>query len=412
MKQTWRWFGPQDTVSLANIVQAGATGVVTALDHIGTGEPWPLADIQARKEMIQAAGLSWEVVESVPLHNDIKTRSGNYLQFIENYKESIRNLGACGIHCICYNFMPVVDWTRTSLNYSLPNQSEALRFEMVDFAAYDLFVLKRPEAAHSYNTEVIKLAQERFAAMSQADITSLEENIIAGLPGGEGSYDRTGILSAIEEFASIGNDRYRQNLISFLSEVIPAAELAGVQMAIHPDDPPFSLCGLPRVVSTADDARTLLNEVPSYANCLTMCAGSYGARSDNDLVAMVNEFGSRIHFVHLRNIKREQHGSFHESEHLDGDNDIVGLVQALLSEENKRRVDNGTENNRDANRAHEIPMRPDHGHTLAAELGDPNIRPGYSFAGRMKGLAELRGVIHTVERLSGEKSNERTAAKS
>lgn len=385
MKQTWRWFGPEDTVSLANIVQAGATGVVTALDHIATGDPWPLADVQARKKMIEDAGLRWEVVESVPLHNDIKTRSGAYQQLIENYKESIRNLGQCGIHCICYNFMPVVDWTRTSLNYLLPNQSEALRFEIVDFAAYDLYVLERPGADKSYSEEVMQQAEQRFADMSPTEITSLEKNIIAGLPGGEGSYDRAGILATIEEFASISNTDYRQNLVSFLREIIPVAEAADVHMAIHPDDPPFSLFGLPRVVSTADDARALLDEVPSAANGLTMCAGSYGARSDNDLVAMVKEFGSRIYFVHLRNIKREEHGSFHESEHLDGDNDIVGLVQALLSEESAS--------------GQGIPMRPDHGHTLANELDDENVRPGYSFAGRLKGLAELRGVIHTIERL-------------
>jgi mannonate dehydratase len=394
MKQTWRWFGPEDTVTLANIVQAGATGVVTALDHIVTGEPWPLADIQARKKMIEEAGLSWEVVESVPLHNDIKTGSGNYLQLIENYKESIRNLGQCDIRCICYNFMPVVDWTRTSLNYALPNKSEALRFEMVDFAAYDLHVLQRPGAEQSYSSDIAEQAKIRFDSMSQADIGILEKNIIAGLPGGEGSYDRAGILSTIEKFASIDTEDYRQNLLNFLNEIIPAAEEAGVQMAIHPDDPPFSLFGLPRVVSTADDARALLEKVPSVANGLTMCAGSYGARSDNDLVAMVREFGPRIYFVHLRNIKREKHGSFYESEHLDGDNDIVGLVQALLSEERDRSAKLKPET--------EIPMRPDHGHTLASELGDPAIRPGYSFAGRMKGLAELRGVIHTVELLSSE----------
>lgn len=391
MKQTWRWFGPEDTVTLANIVQAGATGVVTALDNIATGDAWPLTDIRARKEMIEATGLQWEVVESVPLHNDIKTRTGDYLQHIENYKESIRNLGECGIRCICYNFMPVVDWTRTSLNYSLPNRSEALRFEMVDFAAYDLLVLKRPGAEQSYTAAVLKLARERFSSMIDTDITELEKNIIAGLPGGEGSYDRSGILATIEEFASFGNDRYRENLIAFLTAIVPVAESANVQMAIHPDDPPFSLFGLPRVVSTADDARTLLNEVPSSANGLTMCAGSYGARSDNDLVAMVREFGSRIYFVHLRNIKREEHGSFHESEHLDGDNDIVGLVQALLSEEKNRSADKASQL--------EIPMRPDHGHTLADELNNPDIRPGYSFAGRMKGLAELRGVIHTIQRM-------------
>lgn len=396
MKQSWRWFGPDDSVSLANIVQAGASTVVTALDHIATGDPWPLADIQKRKAMIEAAGLKWEVVESVPLHNDIKTRTGNYLQLIENYKESIRNLGQCNIQCICYNFMPVVDWTRTSLNYSLPNQSEALRFEMVDFAAYDLFVLERLGAEKSYNEELISLAKDRFAAMSAIDIANLEQNIIAGLPGGEGSYDRSGIKRTIEEFASISNEDYRKNLISFLREIIPVAEESGVQMAIHPDDPPFSLFGLPRVVSTAADARALLSEVPNEANGLTMCAGSYGARSDNNLVDMVKEFGARIYFVHLRNIKRETHGSFHESEHLEGDNDIVGLVQALLNEERSRAAKSEAKNYQEL----EIPMRPDHGHTLGDELDDPDIRPGYSFAGRMKGLAELRGVIHTVERLS------------
>jgi len=396
MKQTWRWFGPEDTVSLANIVQAGATGVVTALDHIATGQPWPLTDIRERKTMIEESGLTWEVVESVPLHNDIKTRSGAYREQIENYKESIRNLGNSGIRCICYNFMPVVDWTRTSLNYALDNQSEALRFEMVDFAAYDLFVLQRPGAENSYDANIIEQAEKRFAAMSSAELSNLEKNIIAGLPGGEGSYDRAGILNAIEEFSSIGNENYRRNLVAFLREIIPVAELAGVQMAIHPDDPPFSLFGLPRVVSTAEDARTLLAEVPSPSNGLTMCAGSYGARSDNDLVAMVKEFGSRIYFVHLRNIKREDNGSFHESEHLDGDNDIVGLVQALLTEERVRKAQHNTEEKQDV----QIPMRPDHGHTLADELGNPSIRPGYSFGGRMKGLAELRGVIHTLETLT------------
>jgi mannonate dehydratase len=391
MKQTWRWFGPNDTVSLENIVQAGATGVVSALDHIATGKTWPIADIETHKRLIEQAGLVWEVVESIPLHNDIKTRSGNFQQLIENYKESIKNLGKCGIHCICYNFMPVVDWTRTNLNYSLPNQSEALRFEMVDFAAYDLFVLKRPGADKSYSKAVLDLSGERFASMEASEIESLEKNIIAGLPGGEGSYDRDGILTTIEKFALIGNENYRRNLILFLKEIVPTAESVSVQLAIHPDDPPFSLFGLPRVVSTARDARMLLDAVPSSANGLTMCAGSYGARSDNDLVGMVEEFGSRIHFVHLRNIKREEHGSFHESEHLDGDNDIVGLVQALLKEEKKRSSRNGLN--------HEIPMRPDHGHTMADELGNPDIRPGYSFAGRMKGLAELRGVIHAVENI-------------
>ena len=336
MEETWRWFGPTDTVTLEQIRQAGATGIVTALDHVPTGEAWSAADIDARRILIEEAGLAWSVVESVPLHNDIKTRSGEYRRFCENYKESIRNLGAAGIHRVCYNFMPVVDWTRTNLNYELPNTAQALRFEMTDFAAYDLFVLERDGAKDSYSDVVIAHATERFEAMSPEARAALEKNIIAGLPGGEGSYDRDSIRDAIEQFSKLGNDRYRANLTAFLDEIIPVAEEAGVVMAIHPDDPPFSLFGLPRVVSTAADARALLGAVPSPSNGLTMCAGSYGARGDNDLVAMIREFHDRIHFVHLRNIKREEDGSFYESDHLDGDNDIVGIVNALLDEEQQR----------------------------------------------------------------------------
>jgi len=387
MEETWRWFGPSDTVTLEKIRQAGATGIVTALDHVPTGEAWPAVDIEERKRLIEDAGLTWSVVESVPLHNDIKMRSGEYRRYIDNYKQSIRNLGAAGIHCVCYNFMPVVDWTRTNLTYELPNKAQALRFEMTDFAAYDLFVLERDGAKDSYSEVVIARATERFGAMSPEARAALEGNIIAGLPGGEGSYDRDGIRAAIDQFSKLGNDGYRANLISFLEEIIPVAEDAGVVMAIHPDDPPFSLFGLPRVVSTAEDARVLLNAVSSPANGLTMCAGSYGARGDNDLVAMIREFHDRIHFVHLRNIKREDDGSFCESDHLDGDNDIVGIVDALLDAEQQRRSS-------PAGRA--IPMRPDHGHTLGEEKSDKRVRPGYSYAGRMKGLAELRGVIHAL----------------
>ena len=389
MQETWRWFGPDDTVTLEQIRQAGAAGIVTALDHMQTGEVWPAADIDERKLMIEDAGLAWSVVESVPLHNDIKTRSGEYRRYIDNYQQSIRNLGAAGIHRVCYNFMPVVDWTRTNLTYELPNKAQALRFEMTDFAAYDLFVLKRDGAKDSYSDLIVERATERFDAMSADARAALEKNIIAGLPGGEGSYDHDGIRAAIEQFSKLGNDRYRANLIAFLEEIVPVAEEAGVVMAIHPDDPPFSLFGLPRVVSTADDARALLSAVPSPANGLTMCAGSYGARGDNDLVAMIREFHDRIYFVHLRNIKREEDGSFYESDHLDGDNDIVGIVNALLDEEQQR---NGLPPGRCT-----IPMRPDHGHTLGEEKSDERVRPGYSFAGRMKGLAELRGVIHALE---------------
>jgi mannonate dehydratase len=390
MQQTWRWFGPNDPITLKNIVQAGATGVVSSLHHIPTGEAWPLAEILARKALIEAAGLQWAVVESIPVHNDIKTRSGDYQAHIDNYRESIRNLGAAGIAVVCYNFMPVVDWTRTNLTYELPNASQALRFEMTDFAAYDVYLLQRKNAADDYTPEVLNRAKERFAAMSEAERSLLEQNIIAGLPGGQGAYDRDSIRAAIAEFIDLGTQGMRNNLFAFLADIIPAAEEAGVRMCIHPDDPPFSLFGLPRVVSTAGDARALLAAVPSPSNGLTLCAGSYGARGDNDLVAMAREFGPQIHFVHLRNIRREPDGSFYESEHLDGDNDIVALVDALLDEESRRSREG---------RQDRIPMRPDHGHTLGDEIGMPGVNPGYSFAGRLKGLAELRGVMHALERM-------------
>ena len=391
MQETWRWFGPDDTVSLEQIVQAGASGVVTALDHIPTGEAWPREDIAERNALLRSHGLEWSVVESVPVHQDIKLRKGDYQRLIENYRTSLKNLGAEGVTRVCYNFMPVVDWTRTNLDFELDNASSALRFEMTDFVAYDAFILEREGAENDYSTELLAQAKSRLQAMSTAQKEDLEINIIAGLPGGEGSWDREGIRAAIKQFTDLGTEGLRANLIAFLRDIIPAAEEAGVVLAIHPDDPPFSLFGLPRVVSTADDARYITTEVDSAHNGLTMCAGSYGARSDNDLVAMVKEFGSRIQFVHLRNIKREADGSFYESEHLSGDNDIVGLVGALLSQE-RERADNGVAHS-------QIPMRPDHGHAMGDEKNDPNVRPGYSYAGRMKGLAELRGVIHTISAL-------------
>lgn len=391
MQETWRWFGPDDTVSLEQIVQAGASGVVTALDHIPTGEAWPREDIAERNALLRSHGLEWSVVESVPVHQDIKLRKGDYQRLIENYRTSLKNLGAEGVTRVCYNFMPVVDWTRTNLDFELDNASSALRFEMTDFVAYDAFILEREGAENDYSIDLLAQAKSRLQTMSTAQKEDLEINIIAGLPGGEGSWDREGIRAAIKQFTDLGTAGLRANLIAFLRDIIPAAEEAGVVLAIHPDDPPFSLFGLPRVVSTADDARYLTTEVDSAHNGLTMCAGSYGARSDNDLVAMVKEFGSRIQFVHLRNIKREADGSFYESEHLSGDNDIVGLVGALLSQE-RERANNGVA-------LSQIPMRPDHGHAMGDEKNDPNVRPGYSYAGRMKGLAELRGVIHTISAL-------------
>lgn len=391
MQETWRWFGPDDTVSLEQIVQAGASGVVTALDHIPTGEVWPRQDIAERNSLIRSHGLDWSVVESVPVHQDIKLRKGDYLRLIQNYRTTLKNLGAEGITRVCYNFMPVVDWTRTNLDFELNNASSALRFEMADFVAYDVFILERDGAEKDYSDDLLGKAKERLQDMSAEQKTDLETNIIAGLPGGEGSWDRDGIRIAIKQFTDLGTAGLRANLIAFLRDIMPAAEAAGVLLAIHPDDPPFSLFGLPRVVSTADDARYLTRKVTSSHNGLTMCAGSYGARSDNDLVAMVNEFGDRIQFVHLRNIRREADGSFYESEHLSGDNDMVGLVNALLTQE-RERVDKGL-------LLAQIPMRPDHGHAMGNEKGDPNVRPGYSYAGRMKGLAELRGVIHTIAAL-------------
>ena len=392
MKETWRWFGPKDTVTLPHIAQAGASGIVTSLHHIPTGDVWPLDEIVARKQMIEDAGLEWSVIESIPLHNDIKTRSGDYQHYIANYQQSVRNVAAAGVFDVCYNFMPVVDWTRTNLSYTLPNNSQALRFEMSDFAAYDVYLLERDGAEGDYAPEVLARAKSRVDAMSDTEKALLEKNIIAGLPGGEGSYNRDGIRAAIAQFIALGDEGMRANLFAFLREVVPVAEEVGVRLAIHPDDPPFSLFGLPRVVSTADDARALLAAAPSPANGLTLCAGSYGARGDNDLVAMAKEFGEHIYFVHLRNIKREADGSFYESDHLDGDNDMVGLIGALLTEE-RRRQQSGCQ-------LPAIAMRPDHGHLMGDEIGKSGINPGYSYAGRMRGLAELRGVIHTLETLA------------
>jgi mannonate dehydratase len=388
--ETWRWFGPSDSIPLKKIKQAGATGIVTSLHEVATGAVWEKRDILARKALIEAQGLTWEVIESIPVHNDIKTRTGDYLQLINNYCKSVKNAAECGVFTICYNFMPVVDWTRTNLMYQLPNQSHALRFEMTDFAAYDIFMLERDGARESYSPAVVAKAETAFAQLSHSAQLQLEQNIIAGLPGGEGSYTRATIRKAIEQFIALGTEGFRDNLFAFLHAVIPIAEAAGAKMCIHPDDPPFSLFGLPRIVSTADDARQLLAAYPSPANGLTMCAGSYGARGDNDLVQMVKEFSERVYFVHLRNVTREEDGSFYESDHLDGDNDMVGLVQALMDEERRREVHG------EPLSMCGIPMRPDHGHLLEDEMNQPNVKPGYGYVGRLKGLAELRGVMHAV----------------
>jgi mannonate dehydratase len=388
MKQTWRWFGPQDPISLDHIKQAGASGIVTALHNLYRGEAWPLHQVLKRKAEIEASGLAWSVVESVPVHNSIKLRSGPYRQFIEAWRNSLVVIGQAGIKIVCYNFMPVVDWTRTDLRWPLPSTGYALRFDAIDFAAYDLFILRRKNAEAAFQPDRIAAAQTRFDSMPEERRNTLEQTIIAGLPGAEASYNRATIRGLLTEYEGMTPTDLRDNLIAFLKEVVPVAEEAGVRLAIHPDDPPWSLFGLPRVVSTADDARAILGGRDTAANGLTFCVGSYGARADNDLLAMVREFGNRIHFVHLRQVTREGDGSFHEAEHLAGSSDMVGVIRALMVEETRRRREDRVD--------HEIPMRPDHGHLLGDDVGK-QVNPGYSLVGRLKGLAELRGVMHGLK---------------
>jgi len=393
MKETWRWFGPEDPVPLDHIKQAGATGIVTALHHLYRGEAWPLDEVLKRRDEILAAGFTWSVVESIPVHNSIKLRSGPYDHFIGAWKDTVAAIAKAGVDIICYNFMPVVDWTRTDLRWRLPTTGYALRFDAVDFAAYDLFILERKNAEADYSAERARAAHGRFDSMSEARRNDLEQTIIAGLPGAEASYDRKTIRRLIAEYASVTAADLRSNLIAFLRELLPVAEELGVRLAIHPDDPPWPLFGLPRVVSTAEDVRTILAARETPANGLTFCVGSFGARGDNDLLAMVREFGARIHFAHLRQVTREPDGSFHEAEHLAGSSDIVGIIRALLEEEANRRRAGRSDN--------EIPMRPDHGHLLADDISK-KVNPGYSLVGRLKGLAELRGVMQGLKSAAPE----------
>lgn len=384
MKETWRWFGPQDPVSLDHVRQAGATGIVSALHHLYRGEAWPLSEVLKRKTEIEAAGLKWSVVESIPIHNSIKLQSGAFRQFTDAWKDSLAAVARAGVKIVCYNFMPVVDWTRTDLRWRLPSTGYALRFDVTDFAAYDLFILRSDESERDYTDERVAAARLRYDAMSQDRRDELEQTIIAGLPGAEGSYDRAALRNLVSQYKNVSAAELRRHLISFLREVVPVAEELGVRLAIHPDDPPWPLFGLPRVVSTADDARAILAGVSTTANGLTFCVGSYGARADNDLVAMAKEFAPRIHFVHLRQVMREVDGSFYEAEHLGGSSDMVGVISAVLKEEADRRKQDRWDS--------EIPMRPDHGHLLADDIGR-KVNPGYSLVGRLKGLAELRGVV-------------------
>lgn len=391
MTQTWRWYGPKDPVSLSDVRQAGATGIVNALHHIPNGDIWSVEEIQKRKDEIEKAGLTWDVVESLPVHEKIKTRTSDFQQIIENYKVSMENLASCGVYVICYNFMPILDWTRTRLDMPLEDGSLALEFNASELRVFDLHILNRVGAEKDYSAEEIEQAKNQFASLYPSDIQRISDNMLKGLPGSEEGYSMEEFKAMLDTYKGIDADQLRSHLVQFLAEIIPLAEKLGIRMCIHPDDPPFTLLGLPRVVSTREDYQYIFDQVPPLSNGITFCTGSLGVRSDNDLPAIFDAFADRVHFLHLRSTKCDAEGNFYEADHLTGDVDMFEIITRVTKEQRRRHA----EKREDAS----IPMRPDHGHQMLDDLVKPKINPGYSAIGRLKGLAELRGLEWGINKM-------------